>query len=118
MAWFKYLDPCVYFNNAKIEECNTHITIADQSYMERICRVHVWDTSKKSIPLPLPDSCHMTIFQECGPGKGTVYACKPDFSQGFVYRAFLGDMMYAYITCCPNTGYIITIMSKLSIKPS
>ena len=26
--------------------------------------------------------------------------------------------MYAYVTCCPNIGYVITIMSKFSTKPS
>lgn len=68
--------------------------------------------------LPLPDSCHKTIFHECGLDEGTVNAYKFDFSQGFGYRVLFGDMMHAYVTCYPNIDCTITTMSKSSIKPS
>ena len=37
---------------------------------------------------------------------------------GFGYLTLLGEMMYAYVTCCPGIGYAITTMSKFLTKPS
>jgi len=31
---------------------------------------------------------------------------------------FLGDLLYAYIVCCPDIGYAITTISKLSMSPA
>ena len=30
----------------------------------------------------------------------------------FNYRTLLGELMYAYITCCPDIGYAVTTLSK------
>ena len=60
-----YLGPCVDFNDVDIEESNTHIIISCQSYIERMLRVHAWDTPKNKHtknPSPLPDSHLKTIF--------------------------------------------------------
>ena len=37
---------------------------------------------------------------------------------GFSYRTFLGKMMYAYVTCRPDIGYAITLLSKFGSSPS
>ena len=62
--------------------------------------------------------CLKTIIQECGPDEGTIDAFKLELSQGFRYYPFLGEMMYAHVTCQPNIGYAITTMNKFSTKPS
>ena len=43
---------------------------------------------------------------------------KLELSQGFTYPTLLGEMMYVYVTYRPDTGYVITTMSKFSTKPS
>ena len=57
-----------------------------------MCGIHL-KRSRKS-PLLYPDTCKKTIFQECGPDKGTTDAYKLEVSQSFVNCIFLGGMMY------------------------
>ena len=118
---FAYLGPCVDFNGVDIEQSNTHIMISCQNYIDRMLRAHGWNNHKKKLLKnlsPLPGACLKTIYKECSPDEGTVDAFKLKLSQGFSYRTFLGEMMYAYVTCCPDIGYVITTMSKFSTKPS
>ena len=118
---FAYLGPCVDFNGVDIEQSNTHIMISCQNYIDRMLRAHGWNISKKKLSTnlsPLPDACLKTIYNECGPDEGTVDAYKLKLSQGFAYCTLLGEMMYAYVTCRPDIGYVITTMSKFSTKPS
>ena len=37
---------------------------------------------------------------------------------GFAYQTFLGELMYAYITCRPDIGYSVTTLSKFSCAPA
>ena len=76
---------------------------------------HGWNNQKKKLLKnlsPLPDACLKTIYKEYGPDEGAVNAFKLELSQGFAYHILLGEMMYAYVTCCPNLGYAITNISK------
>ena len=36
----------------------------------------------------------------------------------FNYCTLLGELMYAYITCCPDIGYAVTKLSKFSLAPT
>ena len=43
-------------------------------------------------------------------------ACHKDLEKkmGFSYHRLLGELMYAYVTCCPDIGYSICCFSKFS----
>ena len=118
---FAYLSPCVNFNIVDIKESNTHIMIPRQSYIDQMLRAHGWDPSigKQSKNLsPLSNLCLPTIFQKCGPDKGTIDAYKLELSQGFRYHTLLGEIIYVYVTCRPDISYAIITMRKFSTKPS
>ena len=38
--------------------------------------------------------------------------------KGFNYCTLLGELMYTYITCCPDIGYAVTTLSKFSSAPT
>ena len=37
---------------------------------------------------------------------------------GFSYQTLLGEMMFAYVTCCPDIAYALTTLSKFSVCPT
>lgn len=72
--------------------------------------------SKPITPLPM-DTLH-TISTQTGPVEGTPEHQDLETKKGFSYRTLLGEIMYAYVSCRPDIGYPITLMSKCSSSPS
>ena len=72
--------------------------------------------SKPIVPLPM-DTLH-TIGTQAGPIEGTPEHQALEDQKGFSYRTLLGKMMYAYVSCLPDIGYPITLMSKFASNPS
>jgi len=38
--------------------------------------------------------------------------------QGFGYRSVLGEILSAYVLCCPNIGYAVTTLATFSTAPN
>ena len=60
---------------------------------------------------------YLQTYKECGPDESIIDAFKLELSQGFAYCTLLGETIYAYVTCRPDIGRVITTMSKFSTKP-
>ena len=77
------------------------------------------DCMKSNRPIaPLPTDCIEQMYKEKGPMENTVEHRVLEKMKGFAYRTLLGELMYAYITCCPDIGYAVTTLSKFSTTPS
>ena len=72
--------------------------------------------SKPIAPLPM-DTLH-TIGTQTGPLEGTAEHQALEDKKGFSYRTLQEEMMYAYVSCRPDIGYPITLMSKYASNPS
>ena len=72
--------------------------------------------SKPIAPLPM-DTLH-NISTQAGPAEGTSEHQALEDQKGFSYRTLLGEIMYAYVSCRPDIGYPITLMSKYASNPS
>ena len=99
--------------------------ISYENYIDRVIQAHSWENLPNKpykyatkTPSTLPGNCLDVIFKKSCPDKGTLAAYKLELEAGYVYRALLGEMMYAYVTCRPDIGYTITTMSKFSTKTS
>ena len=58
------------------------------------------------------------MFCDKGVPEGTIAHQVLETSSKFNYQNVLDELMYMCITCCPNIGYAITILSKFSLDPS
>ena len=83
---------------------------------------HGWETSsnKDNIHTTIPlrsNVLNQLAKEESGPREGTQEHCELQEKQGFSYWTLLGEMMFAYISCRPDIGYAITLMSKYGSNP-
>ena len=58
------------------------------------------------------------VYDQKGPTEGTLEHKAIEQKAGFSYRTLLGEMLYAYVTCRPDIGYTITLLSKFGSCPS
>ena len=84
---------------------------------------HGWETSsqKDNIHTTVPlrsDVLNQLAKEAPGPKEGTMAHRELQEKRGFSYRTLLGEMMFAYVSCRPDIGYAITLMSKYSSQPS
>ena len=66
------------------------------------------------------DTLHQIVKHVNGPKEGTaehLIHLALETKAGFAYRTLLGEMMYAYVSCRPDIGYPITLMSKYASNP-
>ena len=60
-----------------------------------------------------------SIGTQTGPAEGTSEHQALEDQKGFSYQTLLvGEIMYAYVSCRPDIGYPITLMSKYASNPS
>ena len=57
------------------------------------------------------------MYKEPGTKEGSPAHKALELKMAFTYCTLLGELMYAYITCCPDIGYAITTLSKFSCAP-
>lgn len=74
------------------------------------------EVSKLMCPLPTNRIKQMSV--EEGPLKNTTGHMILEKKKGFNYCALPSELMYAYITCCPDIGYAVTTLSKFSSAPT
>ena len=120
---FTYLGLITDFNGIDVEQSLEYIRIACGNYIDRIYTSHGWDNDKSMNPVskpiaPLPMDTLHTIGTQTGPLEGTAEHKALEDMKRFSYRTLLGEMMYAYVSCRPDIGYPITLMSKYASNPS
>ena len=120
---FTYLGLITDFNGIDVEQFLEYIRIACGNYIDRIYTSHGWGNDKTMNPVskpiaPLPMYTLHTIGTQAGPLEGTAKHRALEDKKGFSYQTLLGEMMYAYVSCRPDIGYPITLMSKYASNPS
>ena len=96
-------------------DSDTKVNTVPKSKTKKIFK----DCMRSSLPIaPLPTDCMEQMYKEKGPMENTVEHRVLEKLKGFAYFTLLGELMYAYITCCPDIGYAVTTLSKFSTGPS
>ena len=111
------------FNGIDVEQSRDFIEISCSNYIDRIMTSHGWETDKMMQPSdkpvsPLPTEVLTQLQKHTGPSEGTNEHQNLQDKMGFSYRTLLGEMMFAYVSCRPDIGYAITLMSKYGSNPS
>jgi hypothetical protein len=73
--------------------------------------------SKPTAPLSTK-TLNLLQSQQSGPVEGTKEHEELQLKSGFSYRTLLGEMMFAYVSCRPDIGYAVTLMSKYGSNPA
>ena len=74
---------------------------------------------KSSMPIaPIPSGSIEQMFRDKGAPEDTTAYQVLKTSSKYNYQNVLGELMYVYITFCPDIGYAITTLSKFSLEPS
>ena len=111
------------FNGIDIAQTNSYIKISCATYIDRLVTSHGWQEDRKlkcdaKTIAPLNTEALKQVYEQKGPLEGTAEHLILEKKSGFSYRTLLGEMMYAYVTCRPDIGYAITLLSKFSSNPS
>ena len=69
-------------------------------------------------PSPLPYDSRKQLFGRSVPREGTKEYKDLEENYGFNYRALLEELIYCCVSCGPDIGYSVTILSKFSSTPS
>ena len=119
---FAYLGLITDFNGIDVTQTKDYIEISCSNYIDRIMTSHGWETTSPSNPntsAPLStDVLHQLQHHADGPKEGTIEHRNLQEKQGFSYQSLLGEIMYAYVSCRPDIGYAITLLSKYGSNPS
>ena len=99
------------------------IKISCETYIDRLITTHGWKEDKRIKAIsktiaPISTEALKQVYDQKGPAEGTLEHKAIEQKAGFSYRTLLGEMMYAYVTCRPDIGYAITLLSKFGSCPS
>ena len=115
------------FNGININQTQEYIQVNCPDYIDRVLKSHKWDTTQDigTRPLaPLPEEAVHKMYTEVlsplngGPREGTAEHIIPDKKIEFSYISILGELMYAYVICCPDISYNVITLSKFSTCPT
>jgi hypothetical protein len=112
------------FNGIDVQQKAEYIELSCGNYIDRIMRSHGWETeanmkphSKPTAPLSTKTLNQLQKHSN-GPVEGTKEHEELQSKSGFSYRTLLGEMMFAYVSCRPDIGYAVTLMSKYGSNPT
>ena len=111
------------FNGIDVTQTDSYIKISCATYIDRLVTTHGWKEDKRIKEIsktiaPLSTEALKQVYEQKGPLEETSEHKALETKSGFLYRTLLGEMMYAYVTCRPDIGYAITLLSKFGSSPS
>ena len=68
--------------------------------------------------VPIPSDNIEKMYKGTGPKEGVAAHKLLEDKMGFAHRTLLGELMYAYINCRSDIGYLVTTLSKFSCAPA
>jgi len=123
-APFEYRGLVDSFDGYNVLQTRDYIKLSAESYIRRLLKAHGWDnpspreSSNKPKP-PLHESDVANLFNlAAGPVENTPEHKALETEQGFGYRSVLGEILFAYVLCCPDIGYAVTTLAKFSTAPN
>jgi hypothetical protein len=108
-----------HYNGIEIVQDRDYVKIHVGKYIGKILANHGWEQGTKA-ESRLIEPLHPSTFKEL---EETVPPTEPsekaelEISAVFAYWTTIGELMYAYVTCQLDVGYVIAELSKLSCGP-
>ena len=121
---FTYLGLINDHNGADVNQRREHIKFIAANYIDLVVTSHGWNDTVKSLTLdkplvPMPEDYISKVFVTTHKTiEGTAAHKDLKKKMGFSFCCLLGELMYAYVTYCPDIGYSICCLSKFITYPS
>jgi hypothetical protein len=112
------------FNGIQVEQSQQYIRLYCTDYIDRLIIKHKWDNlstidrDSSNVKEPLPASLVKQIDIDTGPPEHSTEALLIQTQVGFKYRQLLGELIYAYVICRLDIGYVLTKLAQFSQCPS
>ena len=109
------------FNGLEVEQTRDYIRLHCTTYISTLLQKYSWDTpslDESSVKEPIPSTMFKQIDIEFGPPEHSPEAIELEAQVGFSYRAVLGTLMYSYVVCRLDIGYVLTKLSQFSNAPA
>jgi hypothetical protein len=122
---FSYLGLLKDYKGVDVHQFNDRTVLNCETYIDRVLRTHGWttpsaesdrDSNKPQSPIPVESIA--ALYASEGPAEGTTEHANLATKYGFGYRSLLGELMYPFVTCRPDIGYAVIMLSKFSHPPS
>jgi hypothetical protein len=108
------------FNGLDVHQTRDYIKLSCESYLDRVLQTRGWDTPSQKDPdkiVPIRDEVTSRLMQVEGPPEKSHEAQKLEEKHGFLYRALLGELVYAYVICQLDIGFAVCFLSRFSTAP-
>jgi len=112
------------FDGYDVLQTRDYIKLSTESYIRRLLKAHGWDNpspreSSNKLKPPLHKSDVANLFNlAAGPVENTPEHKALEAEQGFGCRSILGEILFAYVLCCPDIGYTVTTLEKFFTAPN
>jgi hypothetical protein len=110
------------FNGIDVYQTRHYNKICVTTYIEHFLLTHGWaapaeDESDRHDVIPMSYDKATQLLTLEGPKEGTQEHHDLKQQVGFSYCQVLGELMYAFIVCCLDIGYAVTLLSRMSSCP-
>jgi hypothetical protein len=111
-----------YFNGITMAQSKNFVQISCEQYLTRVFDRHGWTTitsraAAKSTPLSSDSKILAEIETTSGPT--TIPESRAlEKEMGFSYRAAIGELIYALVTCRPDISFASIKLSQYSMNPA
>lgn len=111
-----------YFNGVTLVQTKDYIKITCKTYLERVFARHGWNSistkfSRKDTPMSSDTKVMLELETTTGPTDAAEQK-RLQQEMGFSYRAAIGELIYALITCRPDVSFPVIKMSQYSTCPA
>jgi hypothetical protein len=112
------------FNGIQVEQSKQYIRLYCTDYIEHLMTKNQWDClsttdcDSSNVKEPLPASLIKQIDIDTGPPEHSPKALFIQTQLGFKNRQLLGELIYAYVICRLDIGYVLTKLAQFSQCPS
>ena len=105
-----------------LRQTNTYVNINCAPYLQRVFERHGWlnisdKTAHRGTPMTTNKELISELENTLGP-KNPKETKALEKQMGFSYRAAVGELIYALITCRPDISFAITKLSQYSMRPA
>ena len=111
-----------YFNGVTLTQSKHFVKISCKAYLERVFERHGWThlankSSRKDVPMAAASKYLLELETTLGPElPSEQFTLQKEM--GFSYRAAIGELIYALVTCRPDISFPIIKLSQYSHRPA
>jgi hypothetical protein len=110
--------PSTHYNGLDILQTSEGIKISCQTYIKKLQQAHGWnDVSTKSLE-PIDPNKVKELESTEGPPIDSPEGKALRKKNGFNYRAVMGEIVYAYVTCRPDYAFAVSLLSRFNTCPA